>query len=176
MEILHSTAISKIKQNKAKLEKALNVKISFSGKNISLEGDALKEYVAIQVIEAINLGFAQEQALLLREEDFILETINIKEITKRRDLKTIRARIIGTKGKTKKILGDLSDCFIVLHENTVGIIGRAEEIKKAMQALTSLIHGSKQSKVYSYLERERSREKLRINEDLGLKIKEKKKH
>lgn len=174
MEILHSTAINKIKQNKAKLEKALNVKIYFSGKIISLEGSTMEEYISAQVIEALNLGFSLEQSLLLKDEDFILEKINIKDITKRHDLKIIKARIIGTRGKTKSILEDLSDCFIILHGNTIGIIGRTEEIKKAMQALTSLIHGSKQSRVYSYLERQRSREKLRMNEDLGLKTKEKK--
>lgn len=170
MELLHSSAVNKIKQNKTKLEKALNVKISFAGKNVSLEGSIIEEYIAARVIEALNLGFALEQALILKEEEFTLEKVNIKEITKRHDLKRIRARIIGTEGKTKKIMADLGNCFISLHENTIGVIGRAEEIKKVIQALISLVHGSKQSKVYSYLERERSREKTRINEDLGLKI------
>ncbi len=169
MEILHSTATSKIKKNKTKLEKLLNIKISFSGKNVFLEGSAIDEYIASNIIEAINLGFTIEQALLLREEEFILEKINIRDVTKRHDLRIIKARIIGTRGKTKSILENLSDCFICLYENSVCLIGRADEIKKAMRALTSLIHGSKQSKVYSYLERQRSREKTRVNEDLGLK-------
>ncbi len=174
MEILHCNAVNKIKQNKKRLEKSLNVRIYFSGKNISLEGATIDEYIAVNAIEALDLGFSLEQALLLKEEDIILEKINIKDITKRHDLESVRARIIGTRGKTKSVLESLSDCFISLHGNTVGLIGRTEEIKKAMQALTSLIHGSKQSKVYSYLERGRSREKLRINEDLGLKVKDKK--
>lgn len=174
MEILHSTVTNKIRQNRTKLEKLLNVKISFSGRNISLEGSTIDEYITSNIIEALSLGFTTEQALLLREEEFILEKINIRDLTKRHDLRVIKARIIGTRGKTKNILEDLSDCFICLHENSVGIIGRAEEIKKAIRALTSLIHGSKQAKVYSYLERERSREKTRMHEDLGLKTKEKK--
>jgi len=172
MKTLYSEQTNKIRQNKKKLEKALKVKLIFSGKNISIEGgDAVNEYVSLQVIEAINLGFTTEQALLLRDEEFVFERINIKDITKRHDLERIRGRIIGTHGKTKKTMENLSDCFICLHDNTVGIIGRAEDIEKAIQALTSLIHGSKQSKIYSFLERKRSKEKLKINEDLGLKTK-----
>ena len=97
------------------------------------------------------------------------EKINIKDITKRHDLNRVRARIIGTKGKTKELIENLSNCLISLHDNTVGIIGRAEEIKTCMQALISLIQGSKQSKVYSFLERKRAEEKKAEFEDLGLK-------
>ena len=169
MQEIYSEDVGKILQNKKKLEQTLKVKITNKGKIIFVEGKAEQEYIAIQVIEAINLGFTSQQALLLQDEDFIFEKINIKDLTKRHDLERIRGRIIGTRGKTKEIIQNLSDCFISLHNNTVGIIGRAEDIEKAMQALTSIIQGSKQSKVYSYLERERGKEKSKINEDLGLK-------
>ncbi len=173
METLYLENINKIKQNKEKLEKALKVKISYSRKDVVVNGDAINEYVALLVIESIDLGFTAEQALLLCNEDFVFEKINIKDITKRHDLERVRGRIIGTKGKTKNLLETLSDCFICLHDNIIGIIGRAEDIEKAMAALTSIIQGAKQSKVYSQLERMRSKEKLKMNEDLGLKNKEK---
>lgn len=178
MAIFYSESLNKIKQNKAKLEKALKVKLAFSGKNVLIEtteGNAIDEYAAERVIEALELGFTLHQALLLCDEDFILEKIHIKQLTKRHDLERIRARIIGTRGKTKEIIQNLSDCLISLHGNTVGIISRAEDIRKAINALTSLVHGQKQSRVYSYLERARTREKTRMHEDLGLKIKEKRK-
>ena len=178
MAIFYSESINKIKKNKARLEKELKVKLAFSGKNISIEsedGNAIEEFVAERAIESLELGFNLQHVLLLKDEDFILEKIHIKNFTKRHDLERIRARIIGTQGKTKSIIQDLSDCFLSLHENTVGIIGRAEDIKKAIRAIESIIQGRKQGKVYSYLERLRSKEKLKIHEDLGLKIKEKKK-
>jgi len=176
MEVLYSENIRKIRQEKAKLEKELKVKISFSGKDIcidSADGNAIDEYVAGQVIEAIELGFTSHQTLLLKDEEFILEKIHIKQLTKRHDLVSIRARIIGTKGKTKEIIQNLSDCLISLYGNTVGIIGRAEDIKRAIRAIESIIHGQKQSRVYTFLERERTKDKTRMHEDLGLKIKEK---
>ena len=172
MQEIYSEFIRKILQNKSKLEKGLKVKITNKGKILFVEGNAEDEYTAIQAIEAINLAFTTQQALLLTEEGFILEKVNIKDLTKRHDLERIRGRIIGTKGKTKKLIENLSDCIISLHNNTVGIIGRAENIEQAITALTSLIQGAKQSKVYSFLERARSKEKARLNEDLGLKSKE----
>jgi len=114
------------------------------------------------------------EALFITHEDFILEKINIKDITKRHDLNRVRGRIIGTRGKTLETLESLSDCFISLHDNTVGIIGRAEEIETSMQAIKAIIRGKKQSKTYSYLEREKSKP-VPLSEDLGLKIKEEKK-
>ncbi len=169
MQEIYSENIKKILQNKSRLEKELKVKITTKGNILFVEGKAEDEYLAIEVIEAINLGFTIQQVLLLCDEECILEKLNIKDLTKRRDLDRIRGRIIGTKGKTKEIIQNLSDCFISLHDNIVGIIGRAEDIEKAMIALTSIIKGQKQGKVYGFLERARSKEKARVNESLGLK-------
>ncbi len=169
MKTLYSPYINKIRKNKTRLEKALKVKISFSGKTVLIDGNPIEEFLALQVIEAINLGFTVPKALLLKDEDFIFRKINIKSLTRRRDLERIRGRIIGTRGKTKELIENLSDCFVSLHDNTVGIIGRIEDIESATQSIESLIRGKKQGKVYSYLERERSKRKLELKEDLGLK-------
>ena len=176
MKILYSEAINKIKQNKKEIEKTLNVKLYIQGKNISIDAkNGVDEYAAEKVIEAMNLGFTCNQALILKDENFVLDKVNIKDITKRYDLGRVRGRIIGKQGKTKKAIQNLSECFICVHDNTVGIIGRAEEIEKTIQAITSLIQGSKQSKVYSYLERERTKEKQKdFKEDLGLRERAKK--
>lgn len=171
MAIFYSEKINKIKQNKEKLEKELKIKLSFSGKSVLIQGDPINIYAAERVFEAINLDFKIEDCLLLKDEEFVIETINIKDLTKRKDLERIRARIIGTKGKTKELIQNLSDCLISVHNNQIGIIGRTEDIKKAITAITSLIQGKKQGKVYGFLEKERSREKIKINEDLGLKKK-----
>lgn len=174
MQETYSEVIKKILRDKKKLEQELKVRITNKGKILFVEGKTEDEYTTMQIIESINLHFTTQQALLLCEEDFVLEKLNIKDLTKRHDLDRIRARIIGTKGKTKKIIENLSDCFVSLHGNIVGIIGRIENIEKARTALISIIQGAKQSKVYSFLEREKSKEKLKMNEDLGLKIKLKK--
>ena len=170
MQEIYTEFIKKILQNKKKLEKELEVKISNKGKVISINGKGDKEYIACQAIEAINLGFSVDRALLLKDESMILQTLNIKDLTRRKNWEEIRSRIIGTHGRTLKTLNNLTNCNISLHENKLGIIGDCEEIEDAIQALTSLVQGSKQGKVYGRIERERKNKRLRgklnLSEDI----------
>jgi len=143
----------KILQNKNELESKLKVKISFSGDKAVISGLEVDEHFAEIVLHALDFPFLIEEALLLLDENYIFDIINIKDITKRKDLAVIKARIIGTKGKTLRVLCDLSNCFIALKDNQLGIIGKYEDIKFARQAVISLIHGSKQGNIYAYLEK-----------------------
>jgi KH domain-containing protein len=169
MQETYTEAIGKVLKNKSRIEKELNVKIENKGKLVFVNGDGEKEYLALKVLEALGLGFSIEKALLLKNEEIILQTINIKSLTKRKDIERIRARIIGTRGKTICNLKKLSECEICLHDNQIGIIGDFEFIEEAMTALESLVHGSKQANVYSRLEREGK--KRRINPDFQTPLK-----
>jgi len=104
-------------------------------------------------------------ALLIKKEEYLFEILNIKDYTSKKDLKTVRARIIGRGGKTLKTLATLSECFFELKDNNVGIVGSPENIEKAQNAIISIIQGSRQANVYSYLEKHRTKQIL----DLGLK-------
>ena len=57
------------------------------------------------------------------------------------------------KGRGIKTLSDLTKCNIELKNNQVGIIGDAECIKNAIEALSSLTRGTKHGNVYSFLEK-----------------------
>ena len=105
------------------------------------------------------MGFSIKEALLLKSEEFVFEKISIKNIAKRKDLSQVRARVIGTKGKAIRVIEDLSGCYIAVHDNAVGIIGYAEDVKKASYALKRLIAGSKHASVYAYLEEQKAMEK-----------------
>jgi len=172
MQIFDIKTIKKIQANHARLQKRLNIKIEISGKKIEVtEGEEYNKYIAESVFEAIDKGFSIDVALLLLNEDYIFEEIPIKDFTRKKDLTSVKARIIGKKGRTLEVMRELSDCFITLKGSLVNIIGPAEKIKDAQNAITNLIHGSKTSKVYGYLERARKKPQP---EDLGLKIKEEK--
>jgi len=160
MQEIYTEFIQKVLQNKNKLEQELEVKITNQGKNLFIDGEPDKEFIALQAIGAINLGFSVGKTLLLKNEDIILQTLHIKDITRREDLERIRARIIGKQGKTLKTLNNLTGCEFSLQDNDVGIIGDAEDIKEAMQAITSLICGSKQANVYAHAEREVKKKRL----------------
>lgn len=165
MEKLVCEKISRIIKNREKLEKLLNVKIKNRGKEVSIEGRAEDEYVAEKIIEALEFGFPFSTAMLLKEQDFMLEVINVKDHTKRKDLERIRARIIGRHGKTLKTLQTLTMCHFEIKDNHVGVIGDPEHIRNAHEAVISLIRGAKQSNVYSFLEKHQVKHVF----DLGLK-------
>ncbi len=155
MRTIYTENKRKIMQNKGLLERTLCISMGLKGDSIIISGDELNEYLALMVFDAIELGFSVNEALLLTKEDYVFEKINIKDVSRRKDLSQVRARVIGTFGKTLKTMRGLSNCEIVLHDNIAGVIGKAEDIELALNALKSLIKGSKQSNVYSYLEKSR---------------------
>ena len=165
MKTILCEKLPRITKNKKRLEKILNVKITNRGKEVFVEGKPEDEYSAEKVIDALNFGFLFSTAILIKEEDFVFEIINIKDHTKRKDLKRVRARIIGTKGKTLQTLHQLTKCFFELKDNYVGIIGDPEHLENAQDAIISIVKGAKQSNVYSLLERHQVKEPI----DLGLK-------
>lgn len=170
MQEIYIEQIRKILVNKKKLEKELEIKIGNKGKNVFVEGSPEKVYLAIEVLEAVSSGFSVDKALLLKEDGVIFQVLNIKDITKRNDLERIKGRVIGTQGKTLDTLRKLTDCEISVHDNQIGIIGLAENIADSIQAITSLVHGSKQGNVYARLEKEKKKRRLRQpdDEDFGL--------
>jgi len=154
METIYFESAREVKKNKRELEEKLKVAIAFQGRKASIEGQPFAEYEASMVLEAINFGFSAKAALQLTDEQFIFRKIPIKNFTKRKNLKEVRARIIGREGKTKRTLEEISGCSIIVKDsNMIGIIGSAESIEEATTALANLIRGSKQANIYRFLER-----------------------
>ena len=168
MEKIYINNIRKLKENKETIEEKLGVVLKIKGKQVSIEAEPVEQYEASLILEAIDFGFPLRDALTLASENMIFRKLPIKNFTRRKDLKEVRGRIIGTEGKTKRAMENVSGCAVVLHENTVGIIGPAESIEEATTALGNLIHGSKQANIYAFLEK-MNREK-RKKTDLGLKL------
>ena len=168
MKTIICEKLPRITKNRKRLEKKLNIKITNRGKEVKIQGTPENEYIAEKVIDALNLGFEYSIAIQIKEEDFAFEIINIKDHTKRQNLSSIRARIIGTKRKTLQTLTQLTDCEFELKDNQIGIIGPIESIENAQTAIISIIQGAKQSNAYKFLEKNKPKPIL----DLGLKEKE----
>lgn len=146
-------SVRKILQNKLELEKKLKVKITSKPGKIIISGEKVDEFFAEKVIYALDFPFNIDEAILLLNEDYLFQVVNIKDHTHRHDLNVIKGRIIGTKGKTLRVLEELSNSFISVKDNEIAIIAQAEYFPDALQAVLSLIRGSKQGNVYTYLER-----------------------
>ena len=165
MEKIICEKIARITKNRKRLEEKLGVKIENNGKEITLIGKAEDEYVAVKIIEALDFGFPFSTSLLIKDDELSFEVLNIKNHTRRKDLESVRARIIGKDGKTLKTLNSLTKCHFELNGNRLGIIGDPEHIRYAQEAAISIMRGAKQGNVYSFLEKHQEEPIF----DLGLK-------
>lgn len=163
MQEIYVGNIKDVIKNKKFIEKKLEIVLFNRGKIFFIDGNASSEYIALDFFNALSLGFSVEKALKIKDEGMAFRILNIKDLTKKHDLKRIRARIIGTRGKTIKTLHELTECDISLKDNRIGIIGEEDEIEDAVDSIKSLIQGSKHGKVYSKLEGQRRRKRLKRN-------------
>lgn len=158
---------SKIKKIIPILEDKIKIKFILNNNTIKIKGTELNEFLTEQIVTAIDFGFDLEDALLLLKQDYLLKFIDIKDHTKRHNLKDVRSRVIGRNGKAKKTIEYLTGSIIVIKDNTVGLIVDDTHLDTTTQAISSLIQGSKHSNIFAYLEKQN---KKRINEeDLGIK-------
>lgn len=169
---MHSFVVEnpkKVKKAVRKIRDKIKIKILVKGDKVSVSGGEMDEFVGCEVLKAVDFGFDVEDALLLRDENFVLEFINIKEHTRRRNLAEVRARVIGKNGKARKTIEELTGGVMVVHANMVGLIVDSEHLDAACQAVKSLIQGAKHSNVFSYLEKQNAELRKFDERDLGLK-------
>ncbi len=152
METFYIKKIHDVKRMKKELEAKLNIKIKIIGHGVIVEGPSIDEYDASRVFDAINFGFSIKKAFLLKGEDMTFRAVHIKSYTKR-NLKDIKSRLIGKRGKTRRTIAEISGCEVLIKESEVGIIGDVNSVKDTEIAIINLIRGSKQSNMYRYLEK-----------------------
>jgi ribosomal RNA assembly protein len=109
------------------------------------------------IINAISVGFSPERAFRLLHEDVYFALFDIRSYVGKEanHVRRIRARIIGSKGKTRRIIEDLSGAEISIHKNYVGVIGDLFELEIGKTAIDMVLNGSEHSSVYRYLEGKR---------------------
>lgn len=145
-----------------KLEKLVDVKVRV-GEEVEIDGeDSLVVLCVKNVIKAFGRGFDFDDALLLLDENYLLDIISINEYAgkSRNRMQELRGRVIGTKGKTKDIIEKLTDVKIAVQGKTVCIIGRIENVQDVKQAIEMLLQGRKHGSVYRFLE-QKAGERLR---------------
>jgi len=70
-------------------------------------------------------------------------------------MKTVRARLIGTNGKTRRIIEELSEAEVSIYGNTVAIIGDYLQLDISRNSIMMILNGNQHGTVYKYLERRR---------------------
>ncbi|MBI1972920.1 RNA-processing protein [Candidatus Woesearchaeota archaeon] len=148
--------IGKKGETKRTIEKRTKTKIK-----ISRDGDvkitaeeSVNTFIAAPIVKAIGRGFNPEIAALLTRDNFHLELIDLRDFAKdsKAKLQRIRSRLIGTGGKARKMLEQLTNTYIVVQGRTAAIIGAVEEVHIARQAIEKLLGGAPHSNVYQFIE------------------------
>ncbi|MBM3230289.1 hypothetical protein FJZ22_01375 [Candidatus Pacearchaeota archaeon] len=174
MNTIYFPKIKELRTHLDDLKLKLHVTIEIKGKQVSYEGDAVHEYTAELVLQAMAFGFSAKQALQLIEPDTTFKVIAMKHFTRRKDMEDVRSRVIGKEGKTKRTIENITDCDIIINNNDIGILGSSVQVEAAIVGLGNLIRGTKEANTYAYLERHNTESKQKYD-DLGLKEEEKNK-
>lgn len=123
---------------------------------------------AKDLVTAIGRGFAPEVAFrLIRNEDDVFDMIDLRVIFGRSDadIQRIKGRIIGSEGKTRRLIEELTEANVAVYGHTIGIIGNFEEADAARNAVQMIVEGCEHKTVYRYLQRKRTemkKEKMQL--------------
>lgn len=116
-------------------------------------------FTSKNIVLAIGRGFSPEQAFrLIRYDNEIFDYIDLRSIFGRSDsdIRRIKGRIIGSTGKTRRLIEELTEVSLVIYGHTIGLIGTFEQVDIARNAIQMIINGSQHTSVYKYLQRKRS--------------------
>lgn len=119
------------------------------------------------VVRAIGRGFSPDAATRLFQDDTYLDIIDLTDHVGKqtKDLERVRARIIGTHGKTRRSIEEATGTQVSVLGKTVSIIGEVREVQMARESIEMLLGGAAHGTVYKFLERKRK--ELRL-QDMGL--------
>ncbi|MEA3559933.1 MAG: KH domain-containing protein [Candidatus Thermoplasmatota archaeon] len=124
--------------------------------------DAYITYRMRDVLKAMARGFSPEKALKLLDDQIYYEEHDIRDYAGKshKRVQQVRSRVIGSDGKTRRLIENLTDCMMSVKGNTVALIGDLEGLKVASKAVMMVLQGSEHSSVYSFMERKRKDLKL----------------
>ncbi len=122
------------------------------------DSDPIRAMKARDVVVAIGRGFSPERAMRLLKDNAYLGVLDIKFTTGKRQksaLRRIRARAIGTHGRARSRIEELSGCSMSVYGSTIALIGDEEQLDRATRAVGLLLKGSEHSSVFHFLARAR---------------------
>ena len=126
---------------------------SESGEVRVMNQDAGAAHATEQVIKAIGRGFNPEIALKLMNQDYYLEILELREIVGKNSnvQKSKKGRVIGRDGVMRKKIEELTGCFVSVFGKTIALIGKQEDLFKAVNTVELLLKGSEHKTAMKYL-------------------------
>jgi len=143
---------------KIEIEKRGDVKLSLGDEEeVQVDSkDPFAEWKAIDIVKAIGRGFEPPKAFKLFNEEYVFKIISLKELfSNEKQRIRYKARIIGTKGKVKTTIEEISGASVCIYGNTISIIGKMDEAALAENAVNMILNGSSHGSVFGMLRKTR---------------------
>ena len=161
--------IGKSGKTRKMIEKACNGNLSIDSKtgDVSItwtgDPDPIRRMKVPDVISAIGRGFSPERAVQLLDDDVFLRMYDIREWVGRQPNQTrrMRSRLIGTNGRIRTLIEEMSGCEIAVYGSTVAVLGGNDALSLATPAIEGILGGSEHSTVLFGLEQDKRRQRLR---------------
>lgn len=147
---------------KKRIEKmgSVKLKIGRDGR-VEISGEKpYEEYKALNVVKAIGRGFNPDIAMKLFNDEFYLKIIDLRSILPtEKAMRRQKGRIIGERGKARRMIEECSGASISVYGHTVGIIGMLDEVSLAEEAIEGIIEGKSHARVFATLQKAKKRMK-----------------
>lgn len=141
-------------ETKEEFEDLTDCDLTVEGNLAKVEGEPFDELMAKDAVRAIGRGFNPDKALKLVEKDVALQLIDIKEYTQNSSRQgELKGRVIGRDGETRRHIEKETEIDISVYGTTVALIGKAQNLQVAQEAINMLLNGSSHSTAYDYIER-----------------------
>ena len=161
--------IGKSGKTRAMIEKACDGSLSIDSQtgDVSIiwsgDPDPIRRMKVPDVISAIGRGFSPGRAVQLLDDDVFLRMYDIREWVGRQPNQTrrMRSRLIGTNGRIRTLIEEMSGCEIAVYGSTVAVLGGNDSLSLATPAIEGILGGSEHSTVLFGLEQDKRRQRLR---------------
>jgi len=123
--------------------------------------DDIEPFKAVEIVSAIGRGFSPENAMRLLSGENSLHIIDLRDFAGKspEQIERVKGRIIGEGGKARVNIENLTNALVTIYGRTVAIIGEPNQLRLAVDAISSLSNGSMHGPVYSKLESAKRKEK-----------------
>ncbi len=148
---------------KKMIEQRTSTKIIIKEEEVTINSDdSYKAWITQLIIKAIGRGFKPSKALILLNDGYKLEIMDITDFERTRKGKVrIKGRIIGEEGKTRKFIEKETGCHVSVYGKTISIIGSDEWANIASNAVAILLNGAQHNTAYNYIQKEAKKLKKR---------------